>query len=204
MRACSGSGMERFIAEQTSVFLQSILLGVAVGALYDVFRIFRAAFRTSAVGIFFQDLLYFALVGILTFSFFLTFCKGQFRLYVLAGEAIGATVYLLSVGEIIMRFSDAIIRLIRRLLRFLYRIFIRPFVLFGGWIGDKIRCGLMKIQKKFKIWLKNRRNGLKSWCVMLYNASIFRGLSRKRRRKDGTDRNVENREVTVWQEKRRR
>ena len=53
--------MQISVATQTVVFFQAILLGVAFGLFYEVFRLWRLLFSSKAIFIFFQDLLFFTL-----------------------------------------------------------------------------------------------------------------------------------------------
>lgn len=101
--------MNGIIISQVSVFCYACLLGVGLGFLYDIFRIFRMMINHHYIGIFIQDVIYFAVSGVVTFLFVLTINKGETRFYILAGEGIGWIGYHLTVGEIIYRSSEKIV-----------------------------------------------------------------------------------------------
>ena len=61
--------MELSISGQALDFLLSCLLGVGLGALYDVFRILRLAFWHGKIIISIQDIVFFVLAAISSFLF---------------------------------------------------------------------------------------------------------------------------------------
>lgn len=66
--------------------------------------------------IFFQDILYFIVSGVVTFIFILGFNSGDSRFYILAGEGIGWIVYHLTIGELIYRMSNKTVKTFKNLL----------------------------------------------------------------------------------------
>ncbi len=66
--------------------------------------------------IFFQDILYFVVSGIITFIFILGFNSGDSRFYILAGEGIGWIVYHVTIGELIYRMSNKTVKALKSLL----------------------------------------------------------------------------------------
>lgn len=66
--------------------------------------------------IFFQDILYFIVSGVVTFIFILGFNSGDSRFYILAGEGIGWIVYHLTIGELIYRMSNKTVKIFKNLL----------------------------------------------------------------------------------------
>lgn len=108
--------MQQTLTEQTLIFLYSCLLGITLGFLYDVFRIIRMIINSRSIMIFFQDILYFILSGIITFIFILGFNSGDSRFYILAGEGIGWIAYHITIGEIIYRLSNKTVKTFKNLL----------------------------------------------------------------------------------------
>ena len=82
------------VASQVVFFLQSMLLGAALGVFYDVFRILRLAFPKGKVVIFFQDLLFFCTAAVATFVFLEYAQSGEIRLFIFIGEILGFVLYL--------------------------------------------------------------------------------------------------------------
>ncbi len=113
--------MHQSLAAQVLTFLYSMILGIALGATYDVFRILRMIINSRNISIFIQDVLYFILSGLMTFLFVLKMNSGDSRFYILAGEGIGWILYHISLGEIIYRCSNKIVSTVKSQLEKLKR-----------------------------------------------------------------------------------
>jgi len=105
--------LHQSLAVQALTFLYSMILGVALGATYDVFRILRMIINSRNISVFIQDVLYFILSGLMTFLFVLRINSGDSRFYILAGEGIGWILYHISFGEVIYRCSNKIVSKIK-------------------------------------------------------------------------------------------
>ena len=115
-----------YLGEQISVFLLSLLVGMALGALYDVFRISRVAFYTSPTAVFIEDVLFFLICGVTTFFFGLTVMDGILRAFLLIGELLGAVLYHFTLGRLVMGVAVKIIGMIKAIFRFLFKWVLRP------------------------------------------------------------------------------
>ena len=125
--------IEISLSQQCMFFLWSVLLGAAVGVLYDVFRILRIALPHNGVAVFFEDLLFCMMTccmlilmifcanyGIVRW-FSVMGCAGGFMLYrETAGKAvIGAA------GKIILFFKKYIISPVAALVGYIISMFVR-------------------------------------------------------------------------------
>jgi len=115
-----------YLAEQTTIFLQAILLGFVYGILYDVFRITRIAVPTTRWLVFAQDVLFFFICALSTFFFLMRTMDGQVRFFVLLGAILGMIIYFYSLSILIMGVSAAIIRVVKAVLRGIYRWVLLP------------------------------------------------------------------------------
>lgn len=174
--------MELSISGQTLDFLLSCLLGVGLGALYDVFRILRLAFWHGKIIIGIQDILFFALAAVSSFLFMLFRCEGQLRFYVLLGELLGFIVYYFTVGFLVIRMSKCIIHWIKKILFFLYKIFIRPFVKLFIFISRKIRMFFVHIVSKLKKRSRISKFRLQKKDVLLYNLNSSKKNSKHKKK----------------------
>lgn len=122
----------------------SLLLGIALGALYDLFRIRRLAFtrlagmehpaewrkRLIAIAdrllLHTEDLLFGLTVGISTVLLYFALSMGQVRLMALLGEGIGFLLYRLTLGRLVMASADLILRLIASVIELIVRYLILP------------------------------------------------------------------------------
>jgi spore cortex biosynthesis protein YabQ len=119
-----------YLADQTADFLRALLLGAALGVVYDVFRVLRIAFpQKTAFGrlaIFIEDLLFFTLCAAATFVFLMGAVQGRIRFFLLLGEGLGAVIYYFTVGSLVMKVAQAIIDGVRRVLAFMGRWLVMP------------------------------------------------------------------------------
>lgn len=157
---------------QTAVFLQALLLGFALGMFYDVFRVLRLALRHSTTIVFLEDVFYFAVCAVLTFLFSLSAVSGRVRVFLVLGEFLGATVYYVTLGVLVLRISKTIIRVVKAIFRLLYRIFIRPFVRLARWLGRVLGKTEQKLCAKAKKVRTNAKYSLKRQSVLVYNLFV--------------------------------
>lgn len=149
------------MTEQASVFLGALLLGVVLGCLYDFFRITRLAALLPALVILLEDLLFFIISSVILFSFLLRTLDGQVRYFILLGVVLGWAGYYLTLGRVVMAFSSAIIRFVRRVLAIAFT----PF----RWLMEKLRKLKRHLGKKATKAGEGLKNSLKNHRAMLYN-----------------------------------
>ena len=112
--------LEYLMVDQVQIFLYSLVLGLILGIIYDIFRIFRLTFNVKKWGIFFQDILYFITISLVSFSFIIIFNKGEVRYYIIIGQLIGGVIYYISLGRIVYKYSKNLLWHINRFFRNLF------------------------------------------------------------------------------------
>lgn len=172
---------------QTLVFLQSLAIGFALGMFYDVFRILRVAAPHGSAAVFAEDFLFFLVCAVLTFLFALSAVNGHLRIFLVLGELLGAVIYFFSLGVLVMRVSKTVIGWLKALLRFLYRLLLRPFVRLFAWILHKARKMQASVARRAKKIEANAKYSLKQRSVLVYNLcdKTRRGRARASGRKKG-------------------
>ena len=153
------------VSQQTMTFLQSLLLGAALGMLYDVFRILRLLIPSGKVISFVEDIVYFLLCGVISFAFLIAVNNGIIRAYLLAGELLGAVLYYFTLGK------------------FIYRIFLSPFVRLFQAIAHGICHMAGKVRKKFAKNAIKSKYRLKERRRLLYNVNKYHTRSQRLRRR---------------------
>lgn len=161
--------MEIYLAEQVTVFAEALLVGAALGLLYDVFRITRIAFPTASGVVFAEDVIFFVVCAVVTFFFGLTVIDGALRIFLIFGELFGAVLYYFTIGKLVMGISKKIIAGIKAVIRFLIKWFFRPI-----WVAIyQISVFLMRpfafLGKIFKNILQKAKFDLKVKRKVLYN-----------------------------------
>ena len=184
-----------YLAEQTVLFLQAIVLGGVFGLLYDAFRITRIAVPTAKWVVFAQDVLFFFVCASATFLFLMRTLQGEVRFFIFLGTILGMVLYFNSLSVVIMGVSGAIIRTIKVVLRAIYRWVLLPIWL----VFYNITLFIMRPVRFLAGWSKKTaqrcKYSLKVRRKVLYNqlgsalAKTKRKLAtnvKKRRKKDTT------------------
>ena len=107
------------VSGQLQVFGLSVLLGVGLGLVYEVFRLLRLAFFSQKTVVFVQDVLFSLTALVSTFVFVVAVNEGQLRFFLLIGELCGFMVYYFTLGTLIFHLSSLIIGTVRKMLSFL-------------------------------------------------------------------------------------
>lgn len=109
--------MADFVLSQGMSFLAFFILGGCMAALFDLFRIFRRIISHSHLAVALEDLCFWVISGILTFSLLFHFQTGRLRIFLPVSVFLG-------IGFWIVSFS---------------RLFMGPFLRFLLWIKEKVR-----------------------------------------------------------------
>lgn len=161
--------MKVAVAEQVIWFGQSIVLGVLLAIIYDCFRIFRIAVKSTVVAVFIEDILFFAIYGIMTFLFMLEVSQGQIRLFIIIGEFIGAVLYRYTISTPIMAILKVIVNTIKKIVIVAYRWIIKPIYQIISKVAKKIMKPVKILSEKYG---KRMSNPLKCTKKMVYNLII--------------------------------
>ena len=120
--------MELYNWEQARIFSYMILSGLAIGAVFDIFRVSRKIFTQTTAVIFICDLIFFLIAAVGVFYFTLLANDGELRWYEFMGTAVGGIIYFLLLSKIFMKILMAIVRLIAIIIRSLYKIITPPII----------------------------------------------------------------------------
>lgn len=96
--------------EQLRLLLQSLLLGVCTGLLYDILRALRRHFSCGCAATAVLDAVFWIVLSAGVFEFGIVFAAGQPRLFVLAGAACGIALYLVLLSEAVLAVLGAVLR----------------------------------------------------------------------------------------------
>lgn len=161
--------MKMFVLqEETLIFLYACLLGVALAACYDGLRLLRVLIPHHRFLVSVEDFLFFVVAGVITFGFFLSYTDGGLRVFILAGELLGAICYFFSASLLLLRLLRPVMLFFRRVFRWAFRPFLR--------LGSKIKrlfCFLAgKSGKTAKKFARNVQLHLKNRKRVVYNKSV--------------------------------
>lgn len=177
--------MEISSTGQTFVFLMAICFGAALGVVYDVFRVFRVAVPCNRAAVFAQDVFFWLLCAVSSFIFLLYVNTGVVRAFVLLGELVGATLYYVTLGAMVMRSAKLIVGALRRLFRFFGRLIVRPLRALGRLVRAAGKSAAKKAAFLVKKPCKDIETHLQSRMSVVYNYfnRQKKGAASKKRRK---------------------
>jgi len=115
---------------QAWLFLSTVLLGAAVGVLYDIFRVLRRVVRHSVAVVQIEDIIFWVTATVFVFYFMLVQNYGEIRPFSLIGITCGAIIYFLTLSKVILFFLSKVIQLALRAIswpfRFIAKLIIPP------------------------------------------------------------------------------
>ncbi len=174
-------------SEQLAIFGASLGMGFILGVIYDVIRALRLSVTRSKIVLVICDILYFVLFGVISFLFILALNKGEIRFYIIFGELIGAFFYYVSFGLAVIKITNKLVSLLRRLYALAFKVIFAPFRLlkkaFSG-IFKKLTKVFKKTEKKSE---KIQKNLLPKLRLYVYNLFGILLAGRFNSKKGGRD-----------------
>ena len=160
------------VSQQMITSLYALLLGAALGVVYDVFRVLRLVGFKAFLLVFLEDILFFAICAISIFSFYMQFSDGKFRIYIFILAVTGFIIYFLTLGKLVFFVIQKIYKFVMKIIKWIYKKLVYPIIRrFFAPILDFFRkkCGkitkflknlLPKILKMlYNNWWKSKRKG---------------------------------------------
>lgn len=144
--------------EQAYLFLVFSLTGVAIGILFDFFRVLRKTFKTADIITYIEDILFWVLAGILILYNIWYFNNGEIRLFMIIGIIMGALIYTLTLSNLFVSIDSFLMSLIKKALTFLYNFFNIPIKLVKDILRKIINSISQIIENCTKFLKKPRKN----------------------------------------------
>lgn len=141
-------------------FWIAALFGVIYCLFYDILRSLRKTVVFSAVAVFFQDIVYFIIIAVVTFMLMLSFTDGEIRAYILVGVLLGFVVCNFTVSLFFRKFLKFLFSLILKGFNGFCKVFARSLeFIFNklGQFGSFLLKNFKKMLKFLKKILKHRR-----------------------------------------------
>lgn len=111
---------------QINTFLFSILVGIFIPLMYDIFRIKRRIIRTRILFIHMEDVLFWILTAILVFLHIYYFNDGEFRFYIFLGLLIGTIFYIAVISKTLIKSFVLILNYLCRVTKYIITILLYP------------------------------------------------------------------------------
>ena len=109
------------------VLLGTFVGGLAIGGVFDAFRIFRRNFKIGASLVWLQDIVMWSVILTVVYITLFITNDAQLRWYEFAGFASGIALYMVALSQIIITVVTAIIKFIRKILSIVLTVIIFPF-----------------------------------------------------------------------------
>lgn len=164
------------VSAQAYVFLCTIVGGMAIALVYDVFRIFRKAVKTGSVVTYVQDLLYWLIVALIMFLTIYYSNEGELRVYLFIGAFLGVVLYALLFSRIIMGSSLFIIKMVAEVIKALIFVISYPVRLILRFMEVPARKLARTARKSMR---KARSNGRVRLSKLMFFKKTFKNIRKK-------------------------
>ncbi len=125
--------VQSILSEQVNLFLYALILGLILGAYYDIFRFLREIGLNSTPAVIVEDLFYCISISIPIFLFFTAFNSGNIRIFALIGMLIGTLGYRFTIGIVTLK----LLRLLLKPIRATINLIKKPFRIFSVFATKK-------------------------------------------------------------------
>lgn len=98
------------LSEETTIFLIFVVMGMVFSIIFDVFRAIRKIKKSNTKTIYFQDIIYFLIVGIILLFMIINYMNTELRIYLILAILLGVIIYISTVGTIVM---NAIVKIMK-------------------------------------------------------------------------------------------
>ncbi|MBQ8043296.1 MAG: spore cortex biosynthesis protein YabQ [Clostridia bacterium] len=151
------------LSEETTVFLIFVVMGMVFSVIFDIFRAIRKVKKLKNKTIYFQDIIYFLIVGSILLVIIINYMNTELRIYLILAIILGVIIYISTVGNMVMNLIVKFIKISGKIIEFLFLpitlyigIFEKQIVILKKYV---IKCckkikdmiNLNHIKKKFEI-----------------------------------------------------
>ena len=134
---------------QAYLLLVFSLTGVAIGILFDFFRILRRTIKTSNIITYIEDILFWVLTGLLILYNIWYFNNGEIRIYMFLGIILGVLIYMSTLSNILIMIFSKVLQTIIKIFEIPFKAIISLF--------RKIVTAIMLIIRNFTKKFTNKK-----------------------------------------------
>ena len=153
------------VREELTLFGLSCLAGAVIGLCYDVLRAFRLVFRHGIWLTAAEDVAFLALYAVYLSAFASAAARGELRFYHVVGNALGFTLYFLTLGSIITRLLKKLLKIFSLFFKVVSAPIMRLYVL----LRKKARVKFVGSSKNIKKTIKMLNLLLPNQGMLRYN-----------------------------------
>lgn len=153
------------LSEETITFFVFVVTGIIFSIIFDIFRAIRKVKKLKNRTIYFQDIIYFCIIGIILLLIIINYMNTELRVYLILAIILGVIIYISTVGSLVVNLFVKLIKINGKIIEFIFLPFMLYMTLFGKQITILrkyvIKCckkitnmiNLNRIKKKFKTLL---------------------------------------------------
>lgn len=108
------------LSQQLTQFGIAALVGIALGVVYDFFKVIRLIGLDFKIAAFVEDILFFVIATVAMFSYYMQFTDGKFRIISLIAAFLGFVLYSLTLEKIVFFIIKKIYSIVSKILGFIY------------------------------------------------------------------------------------
>lgn len=158
---------------QVYIFLYSLVGGMAIAFVFDLFRIKRKAVNSRTISIYFEDFLFWIIVAMLMLIIIYKSNEGEVRGYIFIGTILGLILYIMLLSKIVMHVFLTILHWLAKLIRILWIILTYPLKLIYKILrvpGRILWSWSRKQYRKARVTGRNRLSRAVLWKKIFKNA----------------------------------
>lgn len=176
------------LSEQLIQFGIAAFVGVALGVVYDFFKVLRLIGLNFKIAVFVEDILFFLIATVTMFSYYMQETDGKFRIISLVAAVLGFLVYSLTVEKVVFFIIKKLYAMISKITGFIYekiilfimkKIILKPLTVVGKYFKEKIFNFFKNLLPKKDRMLYNTRRIHKRKGGKRKNAKRKNGSSHK-------------------------
>ncbi|OON92950.1 MAG: hypothetical protein ATN31_07535 [Candidatus Epulonipiscioides saccharophilum] len=141
--------MNQLVSEQTALFIECIKIGIVMGAIYDVIRVFRRLIKHIDILVHIEDIVYWVSCSFIAFGILYMHNYADIRLFSLVGIVLGAALYILSFSILFMSIATKIVNFFHRCIISLYNLILIPI----NWTIRTLKIPVKYLNKKRIIYV---------------------------------------------------
>ncbi len=135
------------MSNQAVIFLTTAIIGVVIGFIYDLFRVFRKIVPHNDIFTYLEDAVYWVIVSIIMFYVMLNKNYGEIRFFSIFGAFLGMIIYFYTISRLFMKVSVAVVNFLVKVLKLLFDIIMAPFRLIYKLLYNPIMICKKRIKK---------------------------------------------------------
>jgi len=164
------------VSNQAYIFLWSVIGGMLIAFIYDIFRIKRRAVKTHSMVIYIEDFLYWIIVALVMFGVVYYSNQGEIRGYIFIGMVLGIVLYVSLLSRIIINSTLFIIGILKKVIMTLWNILIYPFKILYRIFRVPLRLVYRIMGKGLR---KTRRIGRNNYAKIKIWGRVFKNIRKK-------------------------